>query len=193
MPPGLAKVSRRAATLTPSPKMSPSSTTISPTLMPMRNSMRLSAGTVAFRSAMPACISVAQRSASTTLPNSTSSPSPVVLTSRPLCAAIIGSISSPRMAFSLVRVPPSSAPISREYPATSAAKIAARRRVVVIPPASRPCKARRNRWHPTRCWSSAIAISTIRRPSSSRGLEKNLHRAASGLRQARPRRGPGRR
>src|SRR5437667_157116 len=47
MPPGSAKPSSRAATLTPSPKMSPFSTTISPTLMPMRNSMRRSGGTAA--------------------------------------------------------------------------------------------------------------------------------------------------
>jgi hypothetical protein len=36
----------RAATLTPSPKMSPSSMMMSPILMPMRNSMRRSAGTL---------------------------------------------------------------------------------------------------------------------------------------------------
>jgi len=69
IPPGSANASRRAAMLTPSPKMSPSSTTMSPTLMPMRNSMRLSAGTVALRSVMPACTSDAQFRASTTLPN----------------------------------------------------------------------------------------------------------------------------
>jgi len=40
-------------------------------------------GTGAFRSAMPAWIWVAACSASTTLLNSTSSPSPVVFTSRP--------------------------------------------------------------------------------------------------------------
>src|SRR5215813_12953735 len=59
-----------------------------------------------------------------------SSPSPVVLTSRPLWTAMVGSISSARMALSAWSVPLSSAPISREYPATSAARIAARRRVV---------------------------------------------------------------
>ena len=40
MPPGSASASSRAAMLTPSPKMSSSSTMMSPTLMPMRNSMR---------------------------------------------------------------------------------------------------------------------------------------------------------
>jgi len=39
-PPGSAMASRRAATLTPSPNMSPLSSITSPTLMPMRNSMR---------------------------------------------------------------------------------------------------------------------------------------------------------
>jgi hypothetical protein len=119
IPPGSAKPSRRAATFTPLPKMSPSSTTTSPTLMPIRNSIRLSVSVVALRPAMPACSSVAQRSASTTLLNSTSRPSPpspVVLTSRPLCLEIVGSISSARIALRPWRVPPLSAPISREYP-----------------------------------------------------------------------------
>jgi signal transduction histidine kinase len=71
--------------------------------------------------------------ASTTLANSTRSPSPVVLTMRPRCSVIFGSISSARIDRRRLRVPSSSAPISREYPATSAARIAARRRVVVIP------------------------------------------------------------
>ena len=60
----------------------------------------LSAGTPALRSAMPRCTSTAQRTASTTLANSTSRPSPVVLTMRPRCSAILGSISSRRCAFS---------------------------------------------------------------------------------------------
>ena len=45
------------------------------------------------RSAMPRCTSTAQRTASTTLSNSTSRPSPVVLTRRPRCSAIFGSTS----------------------------------------------------------------------------------------------------
>ena len=52
------------------------------------------------------------RSASN-LANSTSRPSPMVLTIRPRCSAILGSISSRRCAFSRARVPSSSAPISR--------------------------------------------------------------------------------
>src|SRR6516162_4971608 len=56
--------------------------------MPMRNSMRLSAATPLFRSGIAYCTSTAQRTASTTLANSTSRPSPVVLTMRPRCSAI---------------------------------------------------------------------------------------------------------
>ena len=45
-------------------------------------------GTPALRSAMPRCHSIAQRTASTTLVNSTRMPSPVVFTIWPLCSAI---------------------------------------------------------------------------------------------------------
>src|SRR5207237_5053241 len=78
------------------------------------------------------CTSTAQRTASTTLANSASRPSPVVLTMRPRCSAIFGSRSSRHSALRRSSVPSSSAPISREYPATSAARIAARRREAVI-------------------------------------------------------------
>jgi len=47
--------------LTPSPKMSSSSTTMSPWWMPMRNSMRRSGGSGALLLAIAACISAAQR------------------------------------------------------------------------------------------------------------------------------------
>ena len=96
IPPGSAIPSSRAAMLTPSPKMSPSCSTMSPTLMPILNSRRLSSPTSALRPAMPACTSTAQRTASTTLANSASNPSPVVLTIRPRCSAIEGSKSSRR-------------------------------------------------------------------------------------------------
>jgi hypothetical protein len=43
----------RAATFTPSPKMSSSSAITSPRLIPTRNSIRSSGGVVAFRSAIP--------------------------------------------------------------------------------------------------------------------------------------------
>src|SRR5437660_4373937 len=72
------------------------------------------------------------------LANSAKRPSPVVLTIRPRCSRIFGSTSSPRYAFSRWRVPSSSAPIRREYPATSAARIAARRRVEAMAPAAHP-------------------------------------------------------
>jgi hypothetical protein len=81
---------------------------------PIRNSMRFSADTAALRWAIPACTSDAQRSACTTLLNSASSPSPVVLTSRPLCAAIVGSISSTRTAPQRLESAPLVRPISRE-------------------------------------------------------------------------------
>src|SRR6516165_7207076 len=45
-------------------------------------------------------------------------PSPVFFTIRPRCSAIFGSIRSRRWAFSRSCVPSSSAPMSREYPAT---------------------------------------------------------------------------
>ena len=53
---------------------------------------------------------------------------PVAGTMRPRCRAIFGSMISARSVFSRPRVPSSSASISREWPATSAARIAASRR-----------------------------------------------------------------
>jgi hypothetical protein len=50
-------------------------------------------------------------------------------TMRPWCLAIFGSTNSRRSALRPLSVPSSSALISREYPATSAARIAARRRI----------------------------------------------------------------
>src|SRR6516165_1984220 len=102
---------------------------ITPRLTPMRNRSRRSSGRSGSRSINPRWTSTAQRTASTTLGNSASRPSPVFFTMRPWCSVIFGSTSSPRCAFSLSCVPSSSAPISREYPATSAARMAARRRV----------------------------------------------------------------
>jgi hypothetical protein len=67
-------------------------------MMPMRSSMRLSAVTLVFRSGIACCTATAQPTASTTLANSTSNPSPVVLTMRPRCSAIFGSTSSRRSA-----------------------------------------------------------------------------------------------
>ena len=55
----------------------------------MRNSMRRSGGRPALRSTIPVCTLMAQRTASTTLRNSTMAPSPVRLTTRPLWTAIV--------------------------------------------------------------------------------------------------------
>src|SRR6516165_7067394 len=71
--------------------MSPSSTITSPELMPTRNWMRSSSGIASLRAVIPRCTATAQATASTTLGNSINSPSPVVLTMRPLCSAIFGS------------------------------------------------------------------------------------------------------
>ena len=120
MAPGLAIPSNRAAILTPSPIRSPSlSSTTSPRWMPMRNSMRRSGGRPALRSTIPFCTSMAQRTASTTLRNSTMAPSPVRLTTRPLWTAIIGSIRSLRSARSRASMRSSSEPASLLYPTTS--------------------------------------------------------------------------
>src|SRR6266404_9032382 len=96
--------------------------------MPIRNSIRWSCGTSVFCLAMPRWISTAQRAASTALANSTSMPSPVVLTIRPRCTVMAGSTSAFRNDLSCASVPSSSRPIKRLYPATSAASTAASRR-----------------------------------------------------------------
>jgi hypothetical protein len=57
-------------------------------------------GTQALRSTMALWTSIAQRTASTTLRNSTMSPSPVRLTTRPWWTAIVGSIKRQRCALS---------------------------------------------------------------------------------------------
>src|SRR6516165_8278680 len=126
--PGAASASIRAATLTPSPNMSPSSTITSPTLMPIRKRMRSASGVLALRSSIPFCTTTAQRTASTTEANSISMPSPVVLKMRPRCWSISGSINSRRWLFRATSVFSSSTPISREYSTTSAQRIAASRR-----------------------------------------------------------------
>jgi hypothetical protein len=58
-------------------------------------------------------ISTAQRTASTTLANSTSAPSPMSLTMRPWCVAIVGLMNSRRSALRRASVPSSSAAMSR--------------------------------------------------------------------------------
>ena len=125
MPPGSASPSRRAAMFTPSPRMSSPSITISPRLMPARYWMRRSLGAPASVSAIARWIRTALSSASTTLPNSTSRPSPVVLTMRPPCSCRTGSISSWRWDLWRAMVPASSASMCREKPTISIARMAA--------------------------------------------------------------------
>ena len=108
--------SSRAAILTPSPRISSPSTPTSPRLIPTLNSIRRSWTRVVSRAAVARCTATAQRTASTTLANSTSMPSPVVLKIRPRCSAIAGSISSRRNARSRAKVPSSSSPTRRLYP-----------------------------------------------------------------------------
>src|SRR5215469_6831002 len=55
MPPGSAMLSSRAATLTPSPRMSLPSIRMSPRLIPILNNIRRSEGTPSLRSAIAAC------------------------------------------------------------------------------------------------------------------------------------------
>ena len=86
---------------------------------------------------MAFCTAIAQRTASTTLRNSMSAPSPVRLNTRPLCAATVGSMRSLRNARSRASVPSSSAPAMRLKPTTSAARIAAIFRVSAIVPLTR--------------------------------------------------------
>ena len=113
-PPGSARASSRAATFTPSPRMSPPSWTTSPTLMPMRKRTRSASGTARSRSAMPFWIATAQATAWTALGNSHRMPSPMSLTTRPPCSATSGSTSSPRWALRRPRVPCSSRCTRRE-------------------------------------------------------------------------------
>ena len=141
----------------------------------MRNSMRLSAATPVFRSGIACCTATAQRTASTTLANSTSRPSPVVLTMRPLCSAIFGSRSSRRSALRRSSVPSSSAPISREYPATSAARIAARRRVWLTPAFARRQPRARLR-NSSRC-SGLPELAVARAPTGGHGAQPSDDRA----------------
>ena len=83
MPPGSAIVSRRAATLTPSPSRSSFLTTTSPRLTPTRKCICRWSGSESLRVLSASWISTAQRTASTTLENSASTESPAVLTMRP--------------------------------------------------------------------------------------------------------------
>jgi len=71
-------------------------------------------GRAASRSIIARCTSAPQRTASTTLENSASIPSPVVFTMRPECSPIFTSTSSRRYTLRRSCVPSSSAPIRRK-------------------------------------------------------------------------------
>ena len=115
-PPGVANASRRAATLTPSPYTSSASTMTSPRWTAIRKLMRWGSSRLAFRCAMASCTKTAQRTASTTLANSTMAPSPISLMIRPPCSARSGSIWLRRACCSRSSVPASSTPISLDSP-----------------------------------------------------------------------------
>src|SRR5215472_10378491 len=76
-------------------------------------------------------MAMAQRNACTAEGNSARSPSPITLKTRPLNSATSGSTTSRRAARSRASVPASSPAIMREYPTTSAARMAARRRCAI--------------------------------------------------------------
>ena len=102
----------RAAMLMRSPRMSSPSTMMSPTCTPMRRRIIFSSEIAWLRSPSPVWIATAHSTAATTDGNSSSSPSPVVLTMRPQDLAISGSINSDRWARSVESVPVSSPPMS---------------------------------------------------------------------------------
>src|SRR5436305_555979 len=74
---------------TPSPKISPGSVITSPMLMPMRKATRRSASTASLRVPTACWMPTAHATASTTLANSASSPSPVDFTIRPRWATLL--------------------------------------------------------------------------------------------------------
>jgi hypothetical protein len=78
------------------------------------------------------CTSIAQRSAASALPNSSSIPSPAVLTIRPPCSAIFGSMMRSRITRSRANAPASSGSMCRLKPTTSAIRIAASLRVTAL-------------------------------------------------------------
>jgi hypothetical protein len=117
------------------------------------------------------------------LTNSTSAPSPMSLTIRPEWAAIAGSIRSRQIAFNRFNVPASWIPIRREYPTTSAERIAASR-LWRRPP---PCRAlpwviRRRRHYGSSCKvsigvvTSTEASTTGQRLTPTGRLEKRTSR-----------------
>ncbi len=126
IPPGSASASIRAATFTPSPKMSSPSTMMSPTLMPMRNSMRSSSAIPAFRFAMPS----GRQRRSAPRPRRSKLEQKAVAGRFDDAAGVFSDEAIHELTavgFSNANVP-LSRPMRREYPAMSAGTIAASRR-----------------------------------------------------------------
>ena len=80
----------------------------------MRKRMRLLGGASACSAAILRWIATAQVTASTTEPNSASTPSPVSLTMRPFCSAVSGSMIRVRSVLTAASVVASSASTMRE-------------------------------------------------------------------------------
>ena len=78
--------------LTPSPSRSPSRSTTSPMVMPMRKLIWRLAGYAMLRVRRLSWMSIAQRTASTALGNSASTASPAVLKMRPPALAMKSSV-----------------------------------------------------------------------------------------------------
>ena len=133
IPPAGASGSSRAAMLTPSPRMSSPSMTMSPTLMPMRRRRRRASGSLAPRSPMSVWMAIAVLTAATTEGNSMRKPSPMVLIKRPPPAAVRGSMTAVRNACSRVTTPSSSAAIWRLNPTISATRMVVSRRSMDVP------------------------------------------------------------
>ena len=121
MLPGSASASSRAAILTPSPKISPPSAITSPRLMPIRMAMRCSLGKFWLCRTIASRRAAAERAASTTLPNSLSTRSPVCLKMLPSNCEISGTIIWVRQNRSPVKLPLSSREKSGLRPATRTA------------------------------------------------------------------------
>jgi hypothetical protein len=111
-PPAGARLSRRAATLTPSPRMSPASTMTSPKLTPTRKTICSASGRSSLTSCSRVWISTALRVASTLLGNSATTLSPAEPKMRPPRSSITASMIA-RRSDKEANAASSSAPMSR--------------------------------------------------------------------------------
>ncbi len=140
----------REAMFTPSPSSLSSSTMASSMLMPTRMWIGL-ARSPARRSSSRCSRSMAQRTASTALGNSTSTASPATSISRPPKALMLGSISSRCTDFHADTAAASSRSIRRVQPTTSAKAIAARRRTMRTEVSKPDSRVRDHRRTPVEC------------------------------------------